>query len=379
MRRAAMVVVLMAAALGGCAKDVIVGVGSPAAPEDLQGSYYGGTVQLTWSLSPSWNQEPFRVYGRRVTDNDYFLIAEVSNCSDGSCSYEDRNVLAGQTYEYYVAAVDPDSGVETPSRNTVEVAVPQPTPPPVPAGAEVVALDHTNYIRWSANARDASDFSFYRVYLDDGNGDHYVLGETDSEGFLDHLAENGQTYTYFVTAVDEQGHESAGSVAASGTPRPDYHGEWLYDYGAKPSLSGFRFRSDEATDPIVSGDAPERHFRLEVDDSGWWLVPGPEVQVYASGYETTALKCGPASDATCTDVAQAPATGYSTQDVALSAQTSYVLRVPGDDGQAHYAVIRVVMLGYDQDDSPIVIFDWAYQLAPNVRSLASALGGIVPR
>jgi hypothetical protein len=379
MRRALMASLLATAALVGCDNTVLVPVGDPAAPRNLDAYYHAGVVRVTWELAPDWNQETFRVYSKRVTDADYFLIAEVSSCAGGVCTYEDRNILGGQSYEYYVSAVDPDSGVETPTDYSVQVDVPQPTPPPVPTGFQVVALDHANYLRWSGNARDAADFSFYRVYFDAGDGTEYLLGETDSEGFLDQLAQNGQTYRYFVTAVDDQGHESQGSGLASGTPRPDYHGEWLYDFFGQPDQSGFRFQADENAPPIVSGSSSDRHFRLEVDDSGWWLVPGPGTEVYPSGFETTALKCGPAADATCVDIASAPGSGYATQDVGLSSQTSYVLRVRGDDGRTHYAVIRVVTLGFDQDDQALMVFDWAHQLVPDDPNLGPALGRIMLR
>lgn len=373
MRRAALGTMLVAAALAACRSDtILVPADGPAAPENLDAYYYAGAVKVTWELGAGWNQEPFRVYSRRVTDADYFLVAEVSSCAGGVCVYEDWNIVAGQTYEYYVAAVDPDTGAETPSDYSVTVDVPQPTPPPVPTGIVVVALDDANYIRWADNARSASDFSFYRVYLEADGGTDYLLGDTDSEGFLDQVAVNGQTYRYYVTSVDDQGHESGGSALASGTPRPDYHGEWLYAYSDQPALSGFRFQPDESTNPIVSGTSADRHFRLEVDAAGWWLVPGPGTQVYATGFSTTALKCGVGADASCVDVTQAPTTGYTMQDVSLAAQTSYVLRVSGDDGLMHYAVIRVEMLGYDQDDNALMIFDWAYQLQPNTPDLSAA-------
>src|SRR5690606_696369 len=102
-----------------------------------------------------------------------------------------------------------------------------------------------------------------------------LIGETDSEGFLDLLAENGATYPYFVTAVDDQGHESGGSGIAAATPRPDYHGEILFGFDDRPEDSGFRFREDESLSPIVHGSSASRHFRIEADLNGWWLVPGP--------------------------------------------------------------------------------------------------------
>ncbi len=363
------VVLAALAVLGGaaCSSDdlIVDNVEPPDAPRALDAFYYAGAVTVTWELGPRWNGEAFRVYSKRLSDADFFLIAEVTSCAADACEYKDVNVVPGQTYRYYVAAVDAGSGVETPTDNTVDVEVPQPIPPPVPDGVRVIALDHADYVTWGTAARSADDFSFYRVYLAGSEGNDFLLGETDSEGFLDLLALNGSTYTYYVTSVDDQGHESAGSTPASGTPRPDFHGEWIYAFGDQPALSGFRFQADEATDPIVSGTSSSRHFRLEVDDAGWWLAPGPDAGIYPLGFETTALKCGPGADASCVDVDVAPATGYVLQRVALDAQSSYVLRVRGDDGRLHYGVIRVEMLGFDGDGNALMIFDWAYQLQPD--------------
>ncbi len=349
-------------ALGACGDDITTIVdGDPAAPRNLSGWYYNQAVYLTWELAPAWDGETFRVYGKRTTDARYYLIAEVTNCSGGRCSYTDINIVSEVTYEYYVAAVSP-GGLETASDHSVQVFVPEPVPPPIPTGAEVVALDNAVFLRWSDNARNASDFSFYRVYLVDDAGDSYLLGETDSEGFLDLLVVNGFTYTYFVSAVDDQGHESSGSETAYGTPRPDYHGEWIYAYEDVPARSGFRFPQDELTYPIVSGTSPDRHFRMEVDAEGWWLVLGPGTEIYNGLFETSALKCGVAADFDCVDLTRAPQTGYTTQDMPLYPEITYVFRVVGDGGGLHYGVIRVILLGFDQEDSALMIFDWAYQL-----------------
>ena len=341
-----------------------------APPENLAGWYYDQAVYLTWELNPAWNDDSFRVFGKRVTDANYFLIAEVTNCSDGLCSYTDVNVFTDITYAYYVSSVSP-SGQETPSDWSVEVYVPVPDPPPDPGTVEIVALDNANYVRWSNNARNAADFSFYRVYLSGAGGDNFILGETDSEGFLDLLALNGDSYSYFVTSVDDQGHESYGSEMATGTPRPDYHGEWIYAYEDIPTHAGFRFGQDEMTYPILDGDSPNRHFRVEVDAEGWWLVPGPGTEVHDGLFETTALKCGVDSDSDCVALDQAPISGYTNLDMPLYPQTTYVLRVVGDDGLTHYGVIRVTLLGFDQDGAAIMIFDWAYQLQSGNPNLAA--------
>jgi len=358
-------------ALGACEENdlVVVEDDYPAAPRELAGWYYGQAVYLTWELAPGWDDEPFRVYGKRRSDSDYYLIAEVTNCSAGQCSYTDVNVVPDVTYEYYVAAVG-YSGSETASDWSVEVFVPQPIPPADPAGVEVVALDNAVYLRWSDNARNASDFSFYRVYLLEPGNDTFLLGETDSEGFLDLLALNGNTYSYFITAVDDQGHESSGSVAADGTPRPDYHGEWIYAFEDLPESSGFRFTEDELSYPITDGADPDRHFRVEVDADGWWLVPGPGTEVYDGYWETTALKCGVGADSDCNSLDVAPLTGYTTWDMPLYPQSTYVLRVVGNDGQVHYGAVRVDLLGHDQEGAAIMIFDWSYQLQAGNPALA---------
>ena len=368
-------VILLLVPLGACNSDtVLVPVGGvPDAPRGLAASYYAGSVTVEWELAPGWDGEAFRVYSRRVSDPDYFMVAEVTSCFDGLCSYQDWNVTAGQTYEYYVTAVDPTSGTETSTASTVEVFVPTVTPPPVPDGPFVIALDGANFITWGTQSRGASDFSHYRVYQDAGTTS-YLLGETDSEGFLDLLAANGETYAYFVTSIDADGHESGGSLSAEGTPRPDFHGEWLYDHFADPTTSGFMFVADGDTEsPIVSGTDANRDFRLETDVDGWWLVPNVGTSVYPTGFVTTALKCGVGADPSCTDVSVAPTSGYVATDVELLPQTSYVLR-QGSGANANYGVIRVVFQGSDQNGDPIMIFDWAYQLQPGNPNLAPVVG-----
>lgn len=360
--------------LAACTGDSVVLVpgDEPAPPQALDARYYNRAVFLTWELDSGWNQESFRVYGRRAGQSSYLLIAEVTSCQSALCNYTDRNITAGQTYTYYVAAYDSRSGAETSSDYAVDVVVPSFTPPPVPTGLEAVALDAAVYLRWNSNARSAQDFSFYRVYLE-GTGGDLLLGETDSEGFLDLLVENGTTYGYRVASVDEYGHESSPGQAATATPRPDYRGEVIYAFEDVPSQAGFRFVDDEATLPIVSGTASNRHVRLEVDAAGWWLVPAAGVQIHPQGFATSALVCGPGADRDCVALEQAPTSGYTTQDVGLLPQTSYAIRYAV--GQSwRYGVIRVGLQGFDQQNQALMIFDWAHQLQTGNPNLAPVEG-----
>jgi hypothetical protein len=361
---------LAALAVAGC-EDIgtVDGSNGPPPPRDVQAFYYDRAVHVSWELHPQWRDEPFRIYGKRTTDANFFLLAEVTSCRDGRCAYIDRNITANRSYEYFVAAVSPRSGLETASDVSVVVDVPEPIPPPVPGSVDAVALDNAVFVQWDRRSRDASDFGFYRVYIEGSDGTVVFLGETDSEGFLDLLVENGNTYGYFVSAVDDQGHESTGSELSLATPRPDFHGEFLYAFEDRPLLSGFRFQEREDLDPILPGDDPDRDFRLEIDQDGWWLAPGPGVEVHRNAIPTTALKCGPAADAGCSDVRVAPAGDYSGQDVSLAPDHSYVLRVPAGGGEWHYGLIRVTHVGFAQDGA-IAIFDWAFQLQPGNRALS---------
>ncbi len=343
--------------------------GEPAPPRDLQGHYYAGAVHLSWELDPGWRDDSFRVYGKRTTDPDYFMLAEVTSCSEGVCVYTDLNIQPRISYEYFVAAVNPDTGWETSSDHAIEVFVPDPTPPPAPAEVEAVGLDGVLYLHWADAQRDADGFGFYRVYLAEGEGGSTLLGETDSEGFVDLLVQNGSTYAYFVTSVDEFGHESEGSVSVSATPRPDFHGELMYAHGDDPSRSGFRFQAAELDDPLLPGDAPDRDFRLEFDEEGWWIAPGPEAEVHPEGFSTTQLRCGPASGAFCVDLPRAPASGYSGNRVPIAVGYTFVLRMQTGEGEYLYGAIRVSHLGFAQDGA-LMIFDWVFQLQPENRDLA---------
>jgi len=362
----------MLAGIAACTSSEPVGPAPPggplpAAPLNLDGFYYAKAVTLTWSLAPGWNGESFRIFGKRVSDPEYVLIAQVTNCSGGSCSFRDVNIVPGVSYRYYVAAVG-SGGQEAPSAHSIDIQVPQPTPPPAPGGLEAMALDGAVYLKWDDRSRDADDFAFYRVYFD--AGDQYVLmGETDSEGFIDFLVVNGNTYGYFVSAVDERGHESQGSALAVATPRPDYYGELLFAFEDRPGDSGFQFQVDELDFPIVAGTDPSRHFRLEVDQVGWWFVPGPGVGIHTFPQHTTALRCGPASDANCQEISVAPVTGYAPTPIEVTPEFSYVFRVPAPGGGFRYGVVRVTHAGFAQDGA-IALFDWAFQIQEGNRNLA---------
>jgi hypothetical protein len=360
--------------------DVIVTPGDPPGePRDLFATYewvledFNGnepvghpTVQLSWLPPTSWDDEVFRVYGRRADTGNYSLIATVTSCTDLGCVYTDRNVQPGEDYEFYVATYDETTDLETSSEFAEYVLVPSANRPAAPAGPSAVALDDAVFLQWNPAAANGQNVSKYLVYLTTLDGDEfsYAVGQTDGLGFLDERAENGAEYGYRVATVDTMGHVSNLSSEVFAIPRPDFSGELLYALADSAAASGFRFQEDEGDNPIVAGGSTSAHFRLETDATGYRLVPRNGTQVTEFGF-TSALVCGPGSDAGCTAARVAPTGGYSTAAIEVQPEFSYVFRVTGDDGQIHYGVIRATLLGTDQNGKDLLIFDWAYQTVAN--------------
>src|SRR5690606_13179702 len=123
----------------------------------------------------------------------------------------------------------------------------------------------------------------------------------DGTSYLDDRAENGTRYRYWIAAEDRFGHTSGLSPSADGFPRPDFHAEVIYEFGDQPAASGFRFVVEENSGPIVSGSAVGAQWRLETVGGALHLVPLGQTRITA-GQFTTALTCGPGSDATCEDI-----------------------------------------------------------------------------
>ncbi|HWK88763.1 MAG TPA: hypothetical protein VNP72_02160, partial [Longimicrobium sp.] len=376
--------------LAACDNDpyVIIDGDEPGVPRDLLATYewvlegFNGTqpvghptVELSWLPPTDWGSEVFRVYGKRSSSSSFTLIGTVTSCTVEGCVYSDRNVSAGETYEYYVAAYNESSGGETSSDYREVIQLPSSARPAAPGAGRAVGLDNAVYLSWT-DTQNGARLAKYIVYLTELDGQSYLypMGETDGTGFLDQRAQNGHEYVYRVAAVDTTGHVSNLGPELVGIARPDVSGELIYAHAGDPTQSGFRFMTDETLNPIVSGTSASAHWRLESDATGWYIRPLNGTQVMEYSGRTTALTCGPGADASCRAATVAPAAGYTTAAIPVDAEYSYIFRVTGADGQPHYAVARAVILGTDQDGRDLLIFDWAYQLIPNEPHL-NRIGG----
>ncbi|HET8654879.1 MAG TPA: hypothetical protein VFL93_05155 [Longimicrobiaceae bacterium] len=327
-------------------------------------------VVVEWIAPTDFTNESFNVYSRR-SGGDWILSATVTSCASSRCSYHDRDVRAGERYDYYVATLDERTGEEAASDQSLPVTIPAYQPPATPAAPTAVSLDGAVFLQWP----DAAGAQRYRVFQEqvDNQAVFYEIGASDGNSYLDDRAPNGHRYSYSVAAVDSTGRPGPRSPLVTAAPRPDYHAELLYALQVKPDSSGFRFVDSEAQVPTVPGTSTQAQWRLEITGGRLYIVPLGATAV-TGGVFTTALSCGPGSEADCESISTAPSSAsFSTAPAEVLTGNTYVFRVVADDGKTHYAKLRATGWTTDSAGPRALVFDWAYQLLPEEPSLNRVL------
>lgn len=322
-------------------------------------------VQIFWELPQAWSGEVFEVYSRQAGSGDYLLIATVTSCIDRACTYVDTNVQSGESYDYFVVAVDERSNEELGESAVESVQVPAATEPEPPSEIVAIPLDNGVFLEW-----ESVEAEKYRIFLEGVDDEELFIevGATDGLGYVDTRAENGRVHTYRIASVAESGVVGSRSDAVTAIPRPDYHAELIYSTTDSAEASGFRFRETDGENPILAGNSADAQWRLEESEGALRIVPVGDTQV-TEGIFTTALTCGPGSEADCEHVAAAPAASdFGTTPVAVSAGNTHVFQVTVD-GETHFAKMRVQGAAEDSEGRSLVVFDWAYQLVPDEPSL----------
>jgi len=163
------------------------------------------------------------------------------------------------TYYYAVSAVDQD-GNESARSQEVSATPLDRTPPAVPVGLSARPRDGGVVIKWTANTE--SDLAGYRLYRATAPGGPYgpPIDAPTVNSHLDVDLTKFVTYYYAVSAVDEDGNESARSQEVSATPASTFRrGDWNQDEGVDMSdaigILNFLFKSGEDPGCHDSGDA----------------------------------------------------------------------------------------------------------------------------
>lgn len=178
----------------------------PAAPKNVRVAEVGnGFVTLSWSRNEEGDMDGYFVYrdGVRITG----LWKGIR--------YTDTGVTNGETYSYYVTAVDTNGNESQPSA-TVE-ATPHIAPPAVPVGLRVNPGNEQVQVMWQPNQEP--DLAGYILYRDGSPVTESLITRTQ---YLDTGLENFVTYEYRIQAVNTSNLESGLSDPVYGMPEdPD--------------------------------------------------------------------------------------------------------------------------------------------------------------
>lgn len=178
---------------------------APSVPTGLAGSPESSTrIDLRWSAS----NDNVGVTGYTVRRNGA-VVATVS-----STSFIDANLTPDTTYSYTVAAFDAagNTSAQSAAIQVSTQAVPDTTPPSVPAGLNANAVSGAQIdLSWSAST-DNVGVTGYTV-----RRDGVIVGTTATTTFIDTGLTPNTSYSYTVDAFDAAGNASAESGVVQAT------------------------------------------------------------------------------------------------------------------------------------------------------------------
>jgi hypothetical protein len=178
----------------------------PAPPGTVTAVAQPAGISVEWA--PVEGALGYNVYRRGAQERAYgppvqTVGADVRSWVDGTARF-------GQSYIYAVTSIlVPVPLVESAITSEQEVRYTDRFPPPVPE--DLVALAESGRVRLVWRSSDAEDIAGYHVYRREGDGElrRVTQEPVTATEYIDTTVGSGQGYGYRVTAVDQQGNESA--------------------------------------------------------------------------------------------------------------------------------------------------------------------------
>lgn len=168
-------------------------------------------ITLTWKAAEESDVVSYQLY--RGVENLRSLQPMLVIATDAELLAHDQvDPLSPFAFLYAVAAIDA-SGNEGPMTTPVRIAVPDKRPPEKPFVTALTPSTEKIQLNWSASqSSDVQGYNIYRKNITD-SGTFQKLTKTPLAAvqFSDSTTVFGKTYSYYVTAVDQAGNESASS------------------------------------------------------------------------------------------------------------------------------------------------------------------------
>ncbi len=254
---------------------------SPGSPENTAAEAGDEYVYIGWDEPGDDGGFPvteYRVY-RGTSPGEEVLLDNVTADDD---HYNDTAVDNWQTYHYYVTAVN-ERGESLPSTGVSAMPVPPAEQPSAPGNLVGDAGDGYVNLSWDEPTNNGNrPIVEYRIYRGTVQGELAYYDDVTVLHYNDTNVDNGETYYYSVTAVNqaglESGHSDEISVTPFGTPGAPTDLEasedinrvmifWLPpdDDGGSP-VTGYRlYRSHDGVDQMIHEGPANMTFYADED------------------------------------------------------------------------------------------------------------------
>jgi fibronectin type 3 domain-containing protein len=179
----------------------------PSSPQNLQSSPGDGYVVLSWDAPSSDGDSTiteYLIYRSTSYGNEVFLDSVTASRT----SYKDTAVKNGQTYYYKVNAVNKEKEEGT-FASTKATPVSSVTKPSVPQKLQASAGGGYVVLSWAVPSNDGgSAIVEYKIYRGTSSGGERYLDSASATTYRDTAVKNGETYYYYIVAVNVAGKSS---------------------------------------------------------------------------------------------------------------------------------------------------------------------------